>query len=53
MKLADSLDNGTLLTRDGTDHTAWGRSDCIDEAIAGYLVDGDPPPPDTTCPSND
>jgi pimeloyl-ACP methyl ester carboxylesterase len=53
VKLADSLDNGTLLTRDGTDHTAWGRSDCIDEAIAGYLVDGDPPPPDTTCPSND
>ncbi|MHC0432005.1 alpha/beta hydrolase [Streptomyces sp. O3] len=48
--LAAQLDSATLLTYDGDGHTAYGRgSTCIDTAINRYLLQGDPPPDDTTC----
>jgi pimeloyl-ACP methyl ester carboxylesterase len=48
--LANELDSGVLLTRDGDGHTAYGRGNaCIDEAINSYLVTGDPPEDGTVC----
>lgn len=39
--LAEQLESGVLLTRDGDGHTAYNvGNDCVDEAIEGYLVDG-------------
>ncbi len=38
--LADHLESGVLLTRDGDGHTAYNSgNDCIDEAIEAYLLD--------------
>ena len=48
--LADQLDSGVLLTRDGDGHTGYNKgNDCIDEAVEGYLLDGDVPADQTTC----
>jgi pimeloyl-ACP methyl ester carboxylesterase len=40
-----------LLTFESTEHTAYGteRSNCIDEAVDAYLVDGVMPPAGTRC----
>ncbi|TIC85074.1 alpha/beta hydrolase [Nocardioides sp. GY 10113] len=39
--LADELESGVLVSRDGDGHTAYNRgNDCIDDAVHGYLVDG-------------
>lgn len=43
-------DVGVLLTRDGDDHTAFGRgSTCIDEIVQAYLIDAVLPPAGTVC----
>ncbi len=48
--LAEQLDSGVLLTRDGDGHTAYGMgNECIDDAIEGYLVDGVVPADGTAC----
>ncbi|WP_110180563.1 alpha/beta hydrolase [Nocardioides solisilvae] len=48
--LADQLESGILLTRDGDGHTAYNAGDeCIDVAIEDYLVDGVVPDGDVTC----
>jgi pimeloyl-ACP methyl ester carboxylesterase len=48
--LADQLESGVLLTRDGDGHTAYNRGNtCIDEAIEGLLLDGTVPEDGTTC----
>ncbi|MGD9955644.1 MAG: alpha/beta hydrolase [Candidatus Nanopelagicales bacterium] len=48
--LAKQLENGVLLTRVGDGHTAYGMgSQCIDDAIDTYLVDGTPPVDGTVC----
>jgi hypothetical protein len=48
--LAETLDSGVLLSRDGDGHTAYGRgNDCIDTAINTYLVEGTAPPDGTQC----
>lgn len=48
--LADQLESGVLLTRDGDGHTAYNKGNsCIDEAIEGFLLDGDVPADDTKC----
>ena len=48
--LAEQLDSGVLLTRDGDGHTAYGMGNaCIDDAIEGYLVDGAVPADGTDC----
>jgi pimeloyl-ACP methyl ester carboxylesterase len=48
--LAKQLENGVLLTRVGDGHTAYGMgSECIDDAIDTYLVEGTPPVDGTVC----
>lgn len=50
VKLAETLESGVLLSRDGDGHTAYGAgNDCIDEAVNTYLVDGTPPDDGTQC----
>ena len=50
VKLADELDSGVLLSRDGDGHTAYGRgNECIDSAINSYLTTGEPPRDGTQC----
>ena len=47
--VADALAEGHLLTFDGVGHVASGRSACIDDAEARYLIDLDVPPDGTVC----
>lgn len=48
--LADQLDSGLLLTRDGDGHTGYNKgNDCIDETVEDYLLDGVVPEDDRTC----
>jgi pimeloyl-ACP methyl ester carboxylesterase len=42
--LADQLESGVLVSRDGDGHTGYNEgSECVDEAVEGYLVDGTVP----------
>lgn len=46
-RLADRLDSGVLLTRDGDGHTGYRMGDtCIDDAVESYLLDGTAPESD-------
>ena len=48
--LADQLDNGVLVTRDGDGHTAYhSGNDCIDDTLEKYLVSGVVPKDPTFC----
>ncbi|WP_193611114.1 alpha/beta hydrolase [Nocardioides lijunqiniae] len=48
--LAEQLDSGVLLSRDGDGHTAYNSgNECIDTAIEAYLVDGTVPKDQTQC----
>lgn len=48
--LAEQLESGVLLSRDGDGHTAYNRgNDCIDEAVETYLIDGTAPEDGTEC----
>lgn len=48
--LAADLDNGTLITRDGYGHTAYGSSGgCVEEAVDAYLLDGTVPQEGLRC----
>ncbi len=49
--LADELGNARLLTLEGQGHAASydGRSDCIDNAVTKYLLDGTLPAEGTVC----
>lgn len=48
--LAKQLQNGHLLTFNGSGHTAYTRgSQCIDKAVDAYLLQGTVPPPGITC----
>ena len=50
VKLAEELDSGVLLSRDGDGHTAYGAGNsCIDDAINTYLVEGTPPTDGKEC----
>lgn len=49
-RLAEQLDEGVLLTRDGDRHTAFGGGNvCTDRAVVRYLVDLIPPDPARSC----
>ncbi|MFB6890092.1 alpha/beta hydrolase [Kitasatospora sp. NPDC056327] len=48
-RVAGSLAQGVLLTREGEGHTAYGRSACIRTAVHAYLVDGTVPAAGTRC----
>ncbi len=48
--LADQLDSGVLLTRDGDGHTGYHQGDaCIDETVESYLVSGTVPEDGKRC----
>ncbi|MFW6772810.1 alpha/beta hydrolase [Nocardioides sp. CPCC 205120] len=48
--MAEQLESGVLLTREGEGHTAYGSgNDCIDETVEAFLVDGEVPDDGTTC----
>lgn len=50
VRLDDQLENGRLITYDGDGHTAYGRgSQCVDEAVDSYLVQGRALPEKTSC----
>ena len=48
--LADQLESGVLVSRDGDGHTGYNAgNDCVDEAVESYLVDGVVPPDGLEC----
>ena len=48
--LAEQLDSGVLVSRDGDGHTAYNKGNaCIDEAVEGYLLDGVVPQDGLSC----
>ena len=50
VKLADELDSGVLLSRDGDGHTAYSSGNsCIDDAINGFFLTGTPPADGKQC----
>lgn len=49
--MADQLEAGVLLTWEGEGHTAFPKTDCITDAVVGYLVDLTVPTDNTTCPA--
>ncbi|WP_229052188.1 alpha/beta hydrolase [Aeromicrobium sp. Leaf350] len=50
VELADLLDSGVLISRDGDGHTAYqSGNECITETVDAYLVDGTVPDEDPDC----
>jgi pimeloyl-ACP methyl ester carboxylesterase len=50
VRTADRLESGVLLTHEGEGHTVVGNGvPCVDDAVARYLVDLEPPEDGTTC----
>lgn len=48
--LAEQLDSGVLVERDGDGHTAYNAGNaCLDSVVEDYLVDGDVPDAGTRC----
>ncbi|KAA1420320.1 alpha/beta hydrolase [Nocardioides humilatus] len=48
--MADQLESGVLLSRDGDGHTAYNKGNaCIDDAVHAYLIDGTVPADGTEC----
>jgi pimeloyl-ACP methyl ester carboxylesterase len=48
--LADQLDSGVLVERDGDGHTAYNSgNECVDGIVEDYLVDGTVPEDGTAC----
>ena len=48
--LADQLDSGVLVSRDGDGHTGYNAgNDCVDTAVEDYLVDGTVPKDGLSC----
>jgi pimeloyl-ACP methyl ester carboxylesterase len=48
--LADQLQSGVLVSRDGDGHTGYNvGNDCVDEAVESYLVDGTVPQDGLSC----
>ena len=48
--MADQLESGVLVSRDGDGHTAYNKdNDCIDDAVHAYLIDGEVPKDGLEC----
>ncbi|MGN0063266.1 MAG: alpha/beta hydrolase [Nocardioides sp.] len=48
--LADQLDSGVLVSRDGDGHTGYGvGNECVDEAVERYLIEGTVPADGLSC----
>ena len=48
-RLAKDLKHARLLTFDADGHTAYGQSECVNDAVDGYLLNGTLPPDGQTC----
>lgn len=50
VNLAEQLDSGVLISRDGDGHTGYNSgNECVDEAVEDYLVDGTVPEDGLSC----
>lgn len=50
VSLADQLESGVLISRDGDGHTGYNSgNDCVDEATEDYLIDGTVPEDGLSC----
>jgi pimeloyl-ACP methyl ester carboxylesterase len=49
--LVGRIAGARLLTFDSTEHTAYGKSPCVNRAVDGYLLDGRLPPVGKVCAS--
>ena len=38
-RMADTLEQGTLIVVDANQHTGYGLNDCVNDAVAEYLID--------------
>lgn len=47
--MAEQLESGVLVTRDGDGHGGYGESDCVDEVVHALLIDGEAPDGDVDC----
>jgi pimeloyl-ACP methyl ester carboxylesterase len=48
--LAQQLDSGVLVSRDGDGHTGYNKgNECVDDAVHAYLLDGEVPADGLTC----
>ena len=48
--LADQLDSGVLVSRDGDGHTGYNKgNECVDDAVHAYLLDGTVPDDGLSC----
>jgi hypothetical protein len=48
--LAQQLQSGVLITRDGDGHTGYNAGNqCVDDAVESYLVDGTVPQDGLSC----
>jgi hypothetical protein len=50
VSLADQLESGVLVSRDGDGHTGYNSgNECVDEALEAYLVEGTVPQDGLEC----
>lgn len=48
--MAEQLESGVLVSRDGDGHTAYNKGNkCVDDAVHGYLIDGEVPKDGLEC----
>jgi pimeloyl-ACP methyl ester carboxylesterase len=48
--LADQLESGVLVSRDGDGHTGYNAgNECVDEAVEAYLIEGEVPEDGLSC----
>jgi pimeloyl-ACP methyl ester carboxylesterase len=48
--LAEQLDSGVLVSRDGDGHTGYNKgNECVDDAVHAYLLDGEVPDDGLSC----
>ncbi|MGO1539453.1 MAG: alpha/beta hydrolase [Leucobacter sp.] len=47
--LSEQLESATLVTFQGEGHTAYGKNDCINNAVDAYLLEGEVPASDPMC----
>ncbi|KRB76166.1 transporter [Nocardioides sp. Root190] len=48
--MAEQLESGVLVSRDGDGHTAYNKGNsCVDDAVHGYLIDGTVPKDGLDC----
>lgn len=48
-RMADTLQDGRLIIVDADQHTGYGLNACVNQAVADYLVDLEPPADETEC----